>query len=465
MTAQLSSRVAVASTVATTPAVSTTPTVATTPAVATTLPGSSGASLSGASTAVRSPRPIPATRARQPRLLVVNPAADLYGSDRMLLEAAAGAVERGWHVAAALGGDGPLAEALTQAAVHVHRIEVPVLRKSDLSPAGLLRLTIGTPAALADMGAFVEAMRPDVVYVNTVTMPWWLLVARRLRVRSVIHVHEAEAGLPAHLQAALTAPLRLADTVVFNSRTSRAVAAAVRGVGAGLTDAPVVLNGLSARAATPPRERLEGGVRLLYVGRLSQRKGVDVAVEAMRLLRDRGVAAHLEIVGAVFPGYEAFEAGLRAAIASAGLESTVTLHGFCDDVTDLRAATDIALVPSIADESFGNVVIESLLAQRPVVVADQAGLSEAGEGFASVVGTRAGDAAALADAVTAIATDWSRRRAWVVRDAAAAAERHAPSRYRDEIVAVLAAAPARASRRALRRRARAGAIPQESVSI
>lgn len=188
-------------------------------------------------------RPHRPTRASRPRLLVVNPAADLYGSDRMLLEAAAGAVERGWHVDAALGGDGPLADALTQVGVHVHRVRVPVLRKSDLGPAGLLRLAAGTPAALADMRAFVEARRPDVLYVNTVTMPWWLLVARRLRVRSVIHVHEAEAALPAHLQLALTAPLRLADTVVFNSRTSRAVAAAVRGRPEGLADAPVVLNG------------------------------------------------------------------------------------------------------------------------------------------------------------------------------------------------------------------------------
>ena len=380
----------------------------------------------------------------------------------MLLEAAAGAVERGWHVDAALGGDGPLADALTQVGVHVHRVEVPVLRKSDLGPAGLLRLAAGTPAALADMRAFVEARRPDVLYVNTVTMPWWLLVARRLRVRSVIHVHEAEAALPAHLQLALTAPLRLADAVVFNSRTSRAVAAAVRGVGPGLADAPVVLNGLTGPPATPPREVLDDGVRLLYVGRLSQRKGVDVAVEAMRLLRDRGVSARLEIVGAVFPGYEAFEAQLRRSIADAGLESAITLHGFRDDVTDLRKATDIALVPSVADESFGNVVIESLLAQRPVVVADQAGLSEAGEGFASVVGTRAGDAAALADAVTAIATDWPRRRTWAVRDSDAARRRHALVRYRDEIVEVIAGASAVVT--TVPDRAPAGLIAQQSVA-
>lgn len=90
------------------------------------------------------------------------------------------------------------------------------------------------------------------------------------------------------------------------------------------------------------------------------------------------MSARLEIVGAVFPGYEAFEAQLRRSIADAGLESAITLHGFRDDVTDLRKATDIALVPSVADESFGNVVIESLLAQRPVVVADQAGCPRRG---------------------------------------------------------------------------------------
>lgn len=376
--------------------------------------------------------------AAQPRLLVVNPAADLYGSDRMLLEAAAGAVERGWHVDAALGAHGPLADALTAAGVCLHHLEAPVLRKGDLNVAGLGRLVARTARTTVAIGALVRRARPDVVYVNTVTMPWWLVVARAMRVRSVVHVHEAEAALPTPLQVALTVPLRIANTVVFNSRTSRAVATAVPGAGRGLAAAPVVLNGLAGPAPTPPRETLAEGPRLLYVGRLSPRKGVDVAVEAVGLLHQRGISARLDIVGAVFPGYEWFEAQLRQSIAAAGLQEAITLHGFREDVAALRAVTDIALVPSVADESFGNVVVESLLAQRPAVVADQAGLREASEGFGSVAATRAGDAADLADGIATVVAEWSKWRRAAIQDSELARRRHAPSHYCDEIVRVLA---------------------------
>ena len=44
----------------------------------------------------------------------------------------------------------------------------------------------------------------------------------------------------------------------------------------------------------------------------SQRKGPHVAIEAVRRLRERGVDVHLSLLGAVFPGNEGYEAGLRA---------------------------------------------------------------------------------------------------------------------------------------------------------
>lgn len=373
---------------------------------------------------------------RRPRLLVANPAADLYGSDRMLLETVAGAVERGWQVDAALGEPGPLAEELIDVGAQVHVVAAPVLRKADIRPAGLFKLAWRTAAGSRALLNLLRTTRPDVLYVNTVTMPWWLVMARATCVPSVVHVHEAEASLPLLARLGLTVPLLLADRVVFNSRTSRAVAVATPWCRP-LTESPVVLNGLDAPAAVPARTELSDGPRLLFVGRLSPRKGVDVAVEALRLLRQRGIPAHLDIVGAVFPGYEWYETELRGAVAADNLERHVTFHGYRDDAAALRARTDIALVPSRLDESFGNVVVESLFAARPVIIADQAGLREASDGLNSVVVTRVGDSAHVAAAIEMLMAHWPRWR----RDAAADSElvraRHAPARYRDRLVRVL----------------------------
>ena len=53
--------------------------------------------------------------------------------------------------------------------------------------------------------------------------------------------------------------------------------------------------------------------RLVCVGRLSPRKGTDVALDAVGELRRRGHDVQLEICGSPFAGYEWYEEELRTA--------------------------------------------------------------------------------------------------------------------------------------------------------
>ena len=95
-------------------------------------------------------------------------------------------------------------------------------------------------------------------------------------------------------------PLILADRIIANSRYSAetltdtlpALAKRVR----------VVYNGVvGPDAVTAPREAVVGPLRMVYVGRLSPRKGVDVAVAGVAGARRRGIDVSLELVGAVYP--------------------------------------------------------------------------------------------------------------------------------------------------------------------
>jgi glycosyltransferase involved in cell wall biosynthesis len=69
---------------------------------------------------------------------------------------------------------------------------------------------------------------------------------------------------------------------------------------------------------------------------------------------------------------------LQARISAAGLEETVRLLGFISDSVLPLAyrASDITLVPSIALEGFGLIVVESLAAGTPVLVTPVGGLPE-----------------------------------------------------------------------------------------
>jgi len=126
-------------------------------------------------------------------VLVAHPGADVYGSDRMLVTAVSGLVDAGLRVIVALPDDGPLVPMLETAGADVRRCPTPVLRKSALSARGLVGLAARTLSALPAMVRLVRSEGVDVVYVNTVTIPAWLFVARALGRRVLAHVHEAEA--------------------------------------------------------------------------------------------------------------------------------------------------------------------------------------------------------------------------------------------------------------------------------
>lgn len=370
-------------------------------------------------------------------VLVAHPSADRYGSDRMLLESVAGLVGAGRPVVVTVPADGPLTALVREVGADVVVCPAPRLSRASLTPRGAVRLVrelvIGTWAG----ARLLRRLAPEVVYVSTVTVPWWLVLARLARVPAVVHVHEAEASSPRAVRTALTLPLLLARSVVANSRfTARTLVGAVPRLRRRTT---VVPNGVAPppRPPAPPRRRVAPPVRLLYVGRLSHRKGVDVAVRAVRRLRDTGLAARLDVVGEVFPGYEPYREELERLVAELGLVDEVTLHGYSEDVWAHVARSDVVVVPSRLEESFGNTAVEALLGARPVVASRSGGLVEAVEGCGAARLVPPGDAGAVADAVRALVGDWERVREDAVRDASLARERRRPELYRDRVVAVV----------------------------
>ncbi|MGY1665224.1 glycosyltransferase [Geodermatophilus sp. SYSU D00696] len=375
------------------------------------------------------PRPL----RRRPSVVMVHPGAELYGSDRVFLESVTALLPAA-DVVVALSGSGPLVAELERrgARVVIHRM--PVLRKSVLRPAGLLCLLRDAVAGLVPALVLLRRHGGDGVVVNTTILPSWLLLARLARRSVACHVHEAEWPGPVVLRRVLLLPLRCAHTVVANSRFTRDVL--LRLVPA-LTDrVTVVANPVQGSdPAAPPRARLDAPVHLLYVGRLSPRKGPDVAVATLRELLARGVDARLTLLGSVYPGYEWFERRLRS--SAADLTGRVAFDGFRPDVGPALAAADVVLVPSVLDESFGNVAVESLLAARPTVVSDLPGLREAVDGCAGAQVAEAARPDLWADAVERVVSDWPRFRAAAVRDAGTVRDRHAPTWYRRRLARLL----------------------------
>lgn len=391
--------------------------------------------------------------AGQGPVLVVHPSADLYGADRMLLESVRQLVAVHHDVVVAVPGPGPLVPLLLEAGARVEEVFSLVLEKRFLDPRHWPALVHDTVAGILPAHRVLRRLRPRAVYVSTEVLPLWPLAARCAGAQVVVHVHEAELEMPALIRLGLALPVVPAHRALVNSECT--LAGLVGSVPWLARRSTVVLNGVSGpRSPRPAREELGGRLRIVYVGRLSERKGVHLLIGALRLLEERGVDATLDLVGDVVPGKEWYEERLHRVIEAAGVSHRVRFHGFHADVWPWMEAADVVVVPPVVTEAFGNTAVEAVLAARPVVVADHTGLREAVQGFGSVQGadTLAPDAAArLADAFVRVRDDWARLRAAALADAPVARMRHDPVRYGHAVAAAVAGPPPGVRRPARRR--------------
>jgi len=111
--------------------------------------------------------------------------------------------------------------------------------------------------------------------------------------------------------------------------------------------------------------------RLLCVGRLSPEKGYDHLLEAMSLLKHRGVQCSLDFAG-TGPTLDA----LASQAEQLGLETVVNFHGYVPygpELFSLYQQATMLVVPSLS-EGFPQVVAEALCAGLPVIASTVGGM-------------------------------------------------------------------------------------------
>ena len=114
------------------------------------------------------------------------------------------------------------------------------------------------------------------------------------------------------------------------------------------------------------------GKRLLFVGNLLFSKGAGILLQACKLLRQRGVKFHCDVVGM---GRD--EQALRALSRQLELGEAVTFVGACSHskLRDWYRATDLVVLPSFS-EGIPNVLRESVMCGRGFVATNVGGIPE-----------------------------------------------------------------------------------------
>ncbi|TAK59730.1 MAG: glycosyltransferase [Dehalococcoidia bacterium] len=272
--------------------------------------------------------------------------------------------------------------------------------------------------ALAD-----EAPRCDVVHIHSLFLFPQFAAWRAARRSGVPYVVSPRGALDPHLRRRSRAVKAIGDALWQRSMlegasvlhaTSDEEARLLADVAPAVPRA-VVPNGIDCAAyeALPPasefRERFLGGASgpvVMFLGRLSHKKGLDVLVRAFARVRRELPDAQLAIVG---PDDEGLASSLRAIAGREGVADAATFTGMLRgrDKLSALAAADVWALPSHT-ENFGIAVAEALAARRAVVVSP--GVNIAPEIAAAGAGVVAElDAEAFAGAIAGLVRDDARR--------------------------------------------------------
>ncbi len=275
------------------------------------------------------------------------------------------------------------------------------------------------PVAQADvvrrLSRLIAAERPDVVH--AIAMQMLVIASMATRISPVSHtvLHLTGlgfVGISKGRAARLIRPMALHLLAATLRRPGSWLLAEnpddvafLRDGGANPGERLTVLGGAGIDEAEFPAQPLPGNAVPVaaFVGRMIRSKGVDVLVEAQRMLAARGIPLDVSLYGKTDDDNP--EGVPRDEIEGWTRQGGVTWHGHVSDIRDVWARSDIAVLPAITREGLPRSVLEAAASARPLIVTDVPGCRHVVRRDLDGLIVPPGDPAALAEALARLGGD------------------------------------------------------------
>lgn len=280
------------------------------------------------------------------------------------------------------------------------------------------RLDLG---AMLKLRAVLKAHRAEVLHAHGYKALFYATLARSGQT-SLVVTHHGETGhdrLARFYERLARTLYGQVDCVFAVSGATTESLAAAGVVRAKLRTVP---NPVSLPAPSPDAEPSSSGGPLLFVGRLSEEKGLDVLLRALASSR-APKQLMLDVAG---DGPCAGE--WKALSASLGLDGRVRWLGLRSDIPELLARAQALVLPSIR-EGLPLAVLEAASCEVPVLASRVGGVPEAvWEGETAIL-VAPGDVEAWSKALEALPAQAETLRHGARRRGAEVRARHAPERW------------------------------------
>lgn len=381
-----------------------------------------------------------------PRILFLDHTATLGGAELYLLDLADAYAETSRVV---LFEEGPFVERLREQGIHTSVIAAPTAMLDVRRNANITDALRAVPGLLKFVVRIARLAREyDLVFANSQkSMLVGALASTLARRPFVWNLHDlltADHFASLNRRLAVTVANWTTTRIIVNSEATRDALAAA---GGRVDHAHVVYNGLRAApfdalsddtgASFRSSLGLDGAPVVGVFSRLAPWKGQHVLIDALPQLPE----AHALLVGdALFDGDVPYVQELKALADRRDVADRVHFLGFRNDVPALMKACDVIAHTSVAPEPFGRVVVEGMLARRPVVATRAGGPLEIVEDGHTGRLVPPDDASALGSTLQSLLDDPEQARSLAEAGREQAEQRFSVDTMIDEVDDVLSAA-------------------------
>lgn len=333
-------------------------------------------------------------------LLFVQIQADLYGSSRSLLRLVRALDKKTYSIFVLVSGSGPLKQQLEMNGARVIEIShIGAVGRWNLLSWKFFLIPFDILKAVLHILRIIRREQIDLVHSNTSIIIAAALAAKIARIPHVFHIREIFDEFPVfwriyrHFICWSSREVICISTAVADQFTGKRVRIIQNGLDIGIESL------IKSDSEKIKKELGLHGVLLAgCVGRIKwRRKGQEVLIQALALLKERGLAMKALIIGSPFPGNESHLQQMQTLSERLGMSGQVCFLAEQLDVWPLYALMDIFVMPSVLPEPLGNVTLEAMAMGLPVIASRSGGSVDLVVDGSSGFLVKPGDSEELAD--------------------------------------------------------------------
>lgn len=320
-------------------------------------------------------------------ILFIHQSAELYGSDKTILMFISKLDKTQYFPVVILPFEGPLKVELEKNNIKVIIAPVLKLYRKMFTPVNIIKFIKEYKTGIKTLDKLHKEYNFSLVYSHTLAALIGILFAKKRKIKHLWHVQEIIAK-PKIFNTAFKKILSIKSNhkIVYDSKETMDFWIKKNKE---LTEkSEFVWNGIDVEKKVNSSESEIQNIRKDYfhtndneivislVGRINSWKGQQLLLKAFHILAKKHSNLKLVFLGSAPPNQEFFEINLKEKIKEYKLENKVVIIPFQEEIWKFWDSIDIAVVPSTEPEPFGLVVIEAMLAKKPVVASNHGGPTE-----------------------------------------------------------------------------------------